>query len=514
MPPVCYNTNMKISGIKLRLDEEENKLYDIAKKKFGRDGFFRILKKSLDARDKGNIFYVCSVEISGEPFVSPSEFIGEYCYPENPVAVVGFGPAGIFCALRLARAGFRPIIIERGQDADERKKTVNRFFTSRELDTECNIQYGEGGAGAFSDGKLNTGVRSEYKDYVLSELIKHGAPEEIAYSAKPHIGSDILPGVVKAIREEIIDCGGKFLFNTAVVDIETEGEQLKSLKVKKRDYTEKIEVSAAVFAIGHSSRDTYEMLFAKGIAMEAKDCAVGFRIEHLQEDINKAQFGRDIGVTADYKLTSSVCDRGVFTFCMCPGGTVVPAASEENALVTNGMSEYKRDKTNANSAVVCQVKTSDYGSRPLDGIDYLRSIEKRAFVAGGGDYSAPVQNVADFMRGRKSVSFGRVKPSYCLGTKFCNLEDIVPDYISCSVRKSLADMEKRLKGFASSGVLTAAETRTSSPVRILRNDKLVSLSVSNLYPAGEVGYAGGIMSSAMDGIKVAEKIKEKYSAKN
>ena len=192
----------------------------------------------------------------------------------------------------------------------------------------------------------------------------------------------------------------------------------------------------------------------------------------------------------------------------------MPAASEEKALVTNGMSEYKRDKTNANSAVVCQVKTSDYGSRPLDGIDYLRSIEKRAFIAGGGDYSAPVQNVADFMRGRKSVSFGRVKPSYCLGTKFCNLEDIVPDYISCSVRKSLADMEKRLKGFASSGVLTAAETRTSSPVRILRNEKLVSLSVSNLYPAGEVGYAGGIMSSAMDGIKVAEKIKEKYSAKN
>ncbi len=500
---------MKISNIKIKVGEDKSVLKSIAEKKSGiKNGYFRILKQSLDARDKNNIFYVYSVEISSEPFTVEREEIAEYNYPKR-VLVVGFGPAGIFAGLRLARAGFKPFIIERGDDVDNRKKSCENFYKTGTLNTESNIQFGEGGAGTFSDGKLNTGVNGIYKDYVLNEFVKFGAPKEILYQAKPHIGSDILPSVIKNIRNEIISLGGTVSFNTTLLGFNYNNGLITSAKVKTLNGVNWVDVSEVVLAIGHSSRDTYKALYREGIKMEQKDCAIGFRIEHLQSDINRIQFGKEIGVTADYKLTSNVSGRGVFSFCMCPGGEVVPATSEEKAIVTNGMSEYARDKINANSAIVCQLKTKDFGSGVLSGIDFLEGIEKRAYGISNS-YMAPCQNVEDFMSDKDSTGFKKVKPSYKMGTVFSKMENVLPKFFCDSIRLSLNDMNKRMKGFTDSGIITAPETRTSSPVRIVRTEELSSVNVSNLYPSGEVGYAGGIMSSSMDGIKIAEKIKSKY----
>lgn len=503
---------MRISDIKLKIGESESALKDKALKKAGLDKapYFRIVKKSLDARDKRNIFYNYSVEISSQPFDDEKEEILPCKAPDKPIVVVGFGPAGMFCALSLARNGLRPIVIERGSNVDERKKKTEKFFSSAILDTECNVQYGEGGAGTFSDGKLNTGVKSPFKPFVLRELIKHGAPECIYYLSKPHVGSDILPTVVKNIRQEIISLGGQILFDTRLSDVSIKNGRVNEIEYASANGVTRLEVSDLIVAIGHSSRDTYAMLFDKGVIMEQKDCAVGLRVEHRQDEINKAQFGKDIGVSADYKLTANAHGRGVFSFCMCPGGVVVPSSSEEGGVVTNGMSEFARDKTNANSAIVCQIKTSDFSSHTLAGMDFLRNLERRAFVAGGKNYCAPVQNVTDFIKGKKSTAFSSVLPSYAIGTKFCSLDDILPPFISNSIRSAFLEFDKKIKGFAKSGVLTAVETRTSSPVRIVRGEKLNSLGVENMYPAGEVGYAGGIMSSALDGLKVANAIKEKY----
>lgn len=503
---------MKISDIKLKIGESETLLKEKALKKAGLKStpYFRILKKSLDARDKRDIFYTYSVELSDQPFEDEKEEILPCKKPDKPIIVVGFGPAGMFCALSLARNGLCPIVIERGSDVDTRKQKTEKFFTTATLDTECNVQYGEGGAGTFSDGKLNTGVKSPYKPYVLRELIKHGAPECIAYLSKPHIGSDILPTVVKNVREEIIALGGQVLFDTKLSDITIKNGCVEEIEFTHANNKTRLEISELVIAIGHSSRDTYAMLFDKGFAMEQKDCAVGLRVEHLQDDINKAQFGKDIGVSADYKLTANANGRGVFSFCMCPGGVVVPSSSEEGGVVTNGMSEFARDKVNANSAIICQVKTSDFGSGILDGMDFLRKMEQRAFIAGGKNYCAPVQNVTDFIKGKKSTAFTTVKPSYAIGTQFCEMDDILPPFIVNSIRSAFVDFDRKIKGFAKSGVLTAVETRTSSPVRIIRGENLACLGLSNAYPVGEVGYAGGIMSSALDGLKIAKKIKEKY----
>ncbi len=503
---------MKISDIKLRIGESETLVYERAlqKAKVKEAPYFRVLKKSLDARDKGDIFYTYSVEISDLPFEEEKEEILPCVKPEKPIVIVGFGPAGMFCALSLARNGFCPIIIERGSNVDERTKKTEKFFSSAILDTECNVQYGEGGAGTFSDGKLNTGVKSPYKSYVLRELIKHGAPQCISYLSKPHVGSDILPSVVKSIRKEIIELGGKVLFDTCLTDI-----TLKSGKITEIEYTNKsgktrMEISELIVAIGHSSRDTYSMFFDKGVIMEQKDCAIGLRVEHLAMDINKAQFGKDIGVVADYKLTANVNGRGVFSFCMCPGGVVVPSASEEGGVVTNGMSEFARDKTNSNSAIVCQVRSSDYGGGILDGIDFVRNIERKAFVLGGSNYQAPVQNVTDFLKDNKSTKFDKVIPTYSIGTTFCKMDDVLPSFIASSIRGAFAQFDKKIRGFATSGVLTAVESRTSSPVRIVRGEKLTSIGIDNLYPAGEVGYAGGIMSASLDGLKIANAIKQKH----
>jgi uncharacterized FAD-dependent dehydrogenase len=428
--------------------------------------------------------------------------------------IVGSGPAGLFSALNLARKGFCPIVIERGADVVERKKNIDDFVATRKLNTESNIQFGEGGAGTFSDGKLNTGVSSPYKDFVLNEFVSHGASEDILYSNKPHIGSDVLPNVVKSIREEIISLGGKFMFNTKLVDVLVENGKITSVLVENDGKNQILTCDELILAIGHSARDTYKMLYQKGIAMESKDTAIGFRVEHLQEMINKSQYGDNYDKrlpVADYKLVSHASDRGVFTFCMCPGGYVMPATSVENAVVTNGMSNYLRNGENANSAVVVQIKKEDYLSdNPLSGIDFIENIEKQAFLLGGSDYSAPCQLLGDFLNNKVSTKFGKVKPTYPF-VKFVDLNTLFSKEVSSALKLGLVDMDKKIKGFSSNdAILTAPETRTSSPVRIVRGDNFASISHFNLYPVGEVGYAGGIMSSALDGIKVTEHIANKY----
>lgn len=504
---------MKIDNVKLKIGENESQLKRKAIELSGikNPSYFRILKKSIDARDKGNIHFVYSVEIDKDA-PTPAQIISKkYKKPEKKVLVVGAGPAGLFASLILARNGFNPLLIERGESVTDRKKSIDLFEKTGKLNVQSNVQFGEGGAGTFSDGKLNTGVKSEFKAFVLSEFVKHGAPACIEYDAKPHIGSDKLPLVVKSIREEIINCGGSVRFNARLENVEIKDDTVVSATVNG----EKIEVSEIVLAIGHSARDTYESLFNAGFFMEPKDCAVGLRVEHLQENINKAQYGKNylepsLG-SADYKLTSRASERGVFTFCMCPGGFVTAATSEEKSVVTNGYSNFARDGKNANSAVVVQIKKEDYGNGVLAGIEYLRKLEQLAFREGGENYSAPCQLVGDFLNGTESKSFGEVKPTYPLGTNFCRLDKMLPDYIVQPLKKGIIDMDRRLKGFADKhAVLTGVETRTSTPVRITRTEKLSSVKFTNAYPAGETGYAGGIMSAALDGIKVANAILSKY----
>lgn len=505
---------MKIDNLKLKPGADEGLLKKRAAKIAGvkEAKYFRILRKSIDARDRDNLHLVYSVEVSDTPFIEPRIFIGKYSRPNGRIMVVGSGPAGLFSALVLARRGFRPLVVERGESVEKRAVTVKNFENGGDLNPESNVQYGEGGAGAFSDGKLNTGVKSENKAFVLNEFIKHGAPEKIAYESKPHIGSDILPSVVKSIREEIISLGGEVRFNAALTGVVTADGKVTAAVINGE---EKVAVSDIILAIGHSARDTYESLFSAGFFMESKDSAVGLRIEHLQEEINKSRYGRfyaekSLGA-ADYKLTSNVSARGVFTFCMCPGGFVSAAASEQGGVVTNGMSNFARDNVNANSAVVVQVKKEDYGAGVLDGIEYMRKLERAAFAAGGGDYKAPVQLVGDFLEGKESRGFGSVTPTYPRGTAFYRLDKLLPEYISEPLKKGIKDMNGRLKGFsAHDAVLTGIETRTSTPVRIVRGDKLSSVSFSNAYPCGETGYAGGIMSAALDGIKIANAVSEKY----
>ena len=478
--------------------------------------YFKVCKRSIDARDKGNICILWSVEVDKNNAVVKEPVYPKTTPPKERVVVVGFGPAGMFSALLLARCGLKPLVIERGGNVDKRKSDVDTFVKTRNLNVNSNVQFGEGGAGTFSDGKLNTGIKSEFKEFVLNEFVTHGAPERILYDAKPHIGSDKLPIAVKNIRQEIIALGGDFAFDTTLVDIQMEKNQAKSITVCKDNKQTTIAVSELVLAIGHSARDTFEMLYNKGFLMERKDMAIGFRIEHLAKDINYAQYGKNYNHpnlgAADYKLTSGVSDRGVFTFCMCPGGYVMPATSEQGMVVTNGMSLFARDGVNSNSAVVVQVSQKDYGEgNVLKGIDYQREIERKAFVLGGEDYSAPVSLLGDFMANKPSTAFGKVAPTYPIGAKFTNLNQLLPDYLTSAMKLGIVDMDKRLKGFnCYDAVLVGAETRTSSPIRVIRNENMCSPVCDNAYPVGETGYAGGIMSSAIDGIKVAKKIIEKY----
>ncbi len=509
----------KVVSVDIRLDESDDILLKRASKKAGFPlnsiKSHRILKKSVDARHKNDIKIQYRIELSLEEEQNiPKKY--EKLEKERQVVVVGAGPAGLFCALELARYGAKVIVIERGESVENREKTVNNFFLGGNLNENSNVQFGEGGAGAFSDGKLNTSISSEKIESVLEDLVYFGAPEDIKYLAKPHIGSDNLPKVVKNVRENIISLGGKFLFSTLVTDLVIQNETVRGVKTSSG---EEIYADAVVLAIGHSARETFEMLYKKGVKMEQKEFAVGFRIEQKQELINIDRYGKyykhEKLKPADYKLVSHKGDRAVFTFCMCPGGVVVPSSSKDGGLVVNGMSNYRRDGENANSAVICQVKKSDFESQnPLAGVYFQEAIERKAYLLGGGDFIAPISLAEDFLSSTKSTAIKGVLPTYSRGYRLCSLENIYQKTITENLKLGLYDMDQKIKGFSSHGaVLTGVETRTSSPIRIIRNENFESESIKKLYPCGEgCGYAGGIMSAAVDGIKVADAIFSKFKS--
>ncbi len=484
---------------------------------------FRVIKKSIDARKKYDlrIVYTVSVEVKRgvkHKKVYEEKEVVKYTVPSSSkrkeVAVIGAGPCGLFCALALCESGLTPVVFERGKKIEERERDVNLFFSGGELKVESNVQFGEGGAGAFSDGKLNTGTKNIRRDYVFDRFVECGAPDSILYDAHPHIGTDKLKSTVKGLREKIIALGGRFEFGAKVVDFDIQDGALHGIVYEKEGKREFFEVDNAVLAVGHSARDIFALLKDK-TDMEQKAFSVGVRIEHLREDINKAQYGRDIGVSADYKLSKMLANgRGVYTFCMCPGGVVVPATSEEGAVVTNGMSNYARDAINSNSAILVSVNPEDFGSNDvLAGVEYQRKLERLAYIAGGENYSAPYQLVGDFMEKKPSTSLGRVKPSYHRGVKGVDFHDLLPTCVTEGLREGICDFERKLTGFsAKDSVMTGIETRSSSPVRIVRGESYEAIKIKGLYPAGEgAGYAGGITSAAVDGVLVAEKIIEKLN---
>ena len=484
----------------------------------------KIVRRSIDARKKPDIKIVYTIDVAVDgnenkiirqsgckkASVAPVSF---YRVPkpaaqsEKRPVVIGFGPAGMFAALVLALAGLRPLVLERGEDAAARHKKVERFFSTGELDLKSNVQFGEGGAGTFSDGKLNTGVNNPRIGWILEQFVAAGAREDILFDAKPHVGTDVLLTVVQNIRQRIISLGGEVRFNSQVTGICQHNGKLTGLEVNG----DLIPCEQAILAIGHSARDTFEMLDDLGIAMEPKPFSMGVRIEHLQSVVNKAQYGKDDPVLppADYKLVKHLDNETVYTFCMCPGGYVVAAASEEGRVVTNGMSYADRDGENANAALLVTLNPADFPYEgPLGGVRWQREIEEAAFVAGGKNYFAPAQRVGDFLTGKGSTSAGTVKPSYKPGVAWCDLHKVLPVKITSAIEKAIPVLDGNLKGFADpDGVLTAPETRSSSPVRILRDEEKQSVSISGLYPAGEgAGYAGGIMSAAIDGMLCAEAL--------
>ena len=433
---------------------------------------------------------------------------------KNRPVVVGCGPAGMFAALILAQAGVRPILLERGLDVDSRKKKVVKFWKSGVLDTCTNVQFGEGGAGTFSDGKLKTGKKDARKMMVLNILVEAGAPPEILCLAKPHIGTDRLNETVKGIRNKIISLGGEVHFGATVTEILRKDKQVTGAGFLENGSYDRLSTDNVVLAIGHSARDTFEYLYNSGIHMEQRPMAIGVRVEHPQKHIDKIQYAGFAGHpalgAADYRMVVHLQNgRGVYTFCMCPGGAVVAATSEEDCLVTNGMSEFKRDGTNANSALLVTVGKKDYGSdHPLAGVAFQRRIEKAAFASGGGDYKAPVQRMEDFLNRCTTGAFGDVLPTYLPGTGFADLDSCLPDYVIDSLRQAIREMGAWMPGFLyPDALLTGAETRSSSPVKITRGETLEATGINGLYPCGEgAGYAGGIISAAVDGVLCAERI--------
>lgn len=525
---------ISITDIRLPLDYDDQTILNAAAKALQVDtkaiktaGLFR---RSVDARHKNDVHFKAALDVAllqNEQKVlsrcknSKASIAPPYEYalparkklPLRPV-VTGAGPAGLFCALILAQCGARPVVLERGKDVDSRKKDVYEFWNGGRLRGDSNVQFGEGGAGTFSDGKLNTGTKDTRARKVLLELVKAGAPEEILYHAKPHAGTDRLPQAVKGIRKQITALGGEFRFETKLTGIKTKNGAVSAAVVQRGENTEEIETGHIVLAIGHSARDTFSMLKEMGVPMAQKPFSVGVRIEHLREQIDRAQYGACAGKgrlgAADYKLAVHLpSGRGVYTFCMCPGGTVVAAASERGGVVTNGMSEFARGAVNSNSAVLVGVTPDDFGSGDvLAGVEYQRALERLAFEAGGKSFRAPVQRFGDFAENRISRRFGDIKPSYRPGVCFVNMRELLPGYLSDSIAQGILLMDRRLKGFAHpDALLTGFETRSSSPVRILRGETLESIAFLGLYPCGEgAGYAGGIVSAAVDGIKCAESI--------
>ncbi len=526
---------LRINELPLDVGESTEHLKKIAAKVIGVSEAdftsFEIARESIDSRKKNNIKMVYSVDVeleSGEEDIAARFPANKVLYRERynyripPVkrtsqlrpVIIGFGPAGMLCGLILAKCGLRPIILERGNDVETRTKDVIDFWTHRRLNTSSNVQYGEGGAGTFSDGKLTTGIKDGRCREVFNQLYAHGAPEEIMYSARPHIGTDKLGGVVKNIREDIISMGGEVRFCCKMTDIIVANNFVHGLTYQdKNGSLIDIETDCIVLCTGHSARDTVEMLYKKGVRMEQKAFSVGTRIEHPQELINKAQYGNmwnnpTLGA-ADYKLSNHpLHGRGGYTFCMCPGGTVVAASSEEGGMVTNGMSEFARDGENANSAILVGIEPSYFeDDNPLSGFAFQRQIEQAGFINGGGDYTAPAQLVGDFLKGNKSTKLGGVTPTCPTGVEMSDIRNVLPDCVTDTIRDAIIDFDKKLHGFAlHDAVLTFPESRSSSPVRILR-DEFFQTNIRGLYPCGEgAGYAGGIISAAVDGIRCAEAV--------
>ncbi|MEA3424401.1 MAG: NAD(P)/FAD-dependent oxidoreductase [Bacillota bacterium] len=490
---------------------------------------YQIEKMSIDARKKNQIkkVFTVKVRLKSEKKFSRLKVDKDktYHYPENiygvPLAnspiVIGSGPGGIFAAYLLAEMGYNPIIFERGEKIEDRTKTVREFWEKGILNIESNVQFGEGGAGTFSDGKLTTRIKDNRIDKILEIFVDNGAPSEILYKNKPHLGTDNLKKIMINMRKKIVEFGGTFNFNSKVTDLIIEDDQVKGVVVNN---SKKYNSDVVVLGIGNSSRDTFEMLAKKNIPMEPKPFAVGFRIEHKQVDIDKAQYG-DVEIAtylgaAEYKLTYKASNgRSVYSFCMCPGGQVVGASSEKNRLVVNGMSEYKRNRENANSAIIVNVNPEDFdGEHVLRGMDFQRTIEEKAFNLGGGDYRAPIQTMKSFLSKEKiDNNIGNIYPSYKPGFALEDLNSIYPSFITEALHEAFPYFNNKIRGFAEDdAILTGVETRSSSPVRILRNSSTCeSTEINGLYPAGEgAGYAGGITSAAVDGYKIAEIIIEKH----
>ena len=526
-----------IQNVKLSIEASKDEAFAIAKhrllKFFPKNaiGNMAIYKTSIDARKKDNICFVYSVSVQTStsaraddktlakegivPMTDESLSVdfGDALLAERPV-IVGFGPCGMFCALMLAANGYRPIVIERGSCVEKRTKDIEHFSKFGVLNTESNIQFGAGGAGTFSDGKLVTRINDPKCNYVLSEMHRFGAPEEILFKAKPHIGTDYLKKVVVNIEKEIVRLGGEVLFDTKLEDISfSKNGNITSIQTTKG----KIACGALILSLGHSARDTFAMLATKGISMIPKAFSVGVRVEHLQEDIDVALYGKMAGhpnlPKGEYNLSCHNGDRGVYTFCMCPGGQVVAAASEEGGVVTNGMSNFLRDGKNANSAVAVSVNPSDYGATVESAIAFQRNLEQTAYEAGGKTYAAPCQTMGDFLGKTKNRTPDKILPSYRDGNvTMTSLDTVLPGFVSESLKFGFANFDKKIKGFAAdAAILTGVETRTSSPLRIPRDEDYLAIGFENLYPCGEgAGYAGGITSAAVDGIKCALAIMKKY----
>ena len=523
---------LRISGIRLGLDQEEGSIPSEISKKLRISETevkaWRIWKKSVDARRKSNISFVYTVDFKtaidkailkkfGKKGVSLAsvenrEYEKKTSIKGSRPVIVGTGPAGLFAGLVLSEMGFNPILLERGKRIEERVKDVREFWETGRLNTESNVQFGEGGAGTFSDGKLTTMTNDPRSRKVLEYFVEAGAPEDILYVNKPHIGTDILRRVVINIRKRIISLGGEVRFESKVTGFEIEDGRVEAVVINQG---ERLQTERVVLALGHSARDTFQMLYENEFHIQQKSFSMGVRIEHPQVLVDISQYGESHGHprlgAADYKLAGHFENgRSAYTFCMCPGGTVVAAASERGMLVTNGMSEHARNKENANAALLVNVGPEDFGDdHPLAGMFFQRHWEERAFLQGGGDYRAPAQRVGDFLADRESKDIGRINPSYRPGVRMTDLRHCLPGFVTDTLKLAIVEFDKKLKGFSDpDAILTGIESRSSSPVRILRNQEYQS-NISGIYPTGEgAGYAGGIISAAVDGIRIAEAIGE------
>ncbi|MBR0137922.1 MAG: FAD-binding protein [Erysipelotrichaceae bacterium] len=512
---------LQISQFKVYKDLDPKEVIDMALRKYRvNDAYYtEIINRSIDARDKNDIHYVytINIKVKDESRYPKLKKVKEYAEPEITVRrksgqypiIIGSGPAGLFCALELIEHGVKPIIIEQGSKVEDRIEDVRLYREKGIIKKMSNVQFGEGGAGTFSDGKLTTGISSPYIRKVLKTFVKFGAPEEISYLQKPHIGTDNLIHILAAIRRYIEDNGGTYYFNTRFDSFEMDGRLIRVICDKCEFFTDTL-----VLAIGHSGRSTFEMLREKNMKMQRKNFSVGLRIEHKRKMIDESQYGTKSNLNlpaAEYKLVYHGKERTCYTFCMCPGGEVIASSSDENSIVTNGMSYYKRDGENSNSALLVNINADDFeGDDVLSGMHFQKQLEEKAFVLAGSNYHAPVQRVEDFHNKVASNHIGNITPTYKPGYVLCDLNEILPDFVSDTIREALPYFDNRLHGFNDpDAILTGVETRTSSPVTIIRDENLQS-SIKGIYPCGEgAGMAGGITSAAVDGIKVAVSILQK-----